>query len=287
MSSTSARRHGKVFDDVAAEYERSRPTYPGELVARACEIAGFGSGDRVLEIGCGTGQLTRDLLARGLCVTAVEPGKNLLALAEENLESLGRVEFVNARFEDAPLPRDHFRAVVSASAFHWLDPEVSWQKAARVLAPGGTLALLQYCGLDEERSRRDVEEQLAILARIAPGVAAEWPRYRGLAVTVAGAEQRRGNVSEVWAWIGSHDVAWGHAGQLFRDVRVDCVPQLLEQTADEITALLRTASFYAGLSPDRRRALECEMAELHERLGRPMRSSTVAVLVTARRAAGG
>ena len=286
MSSTSARRHGTAFDDVAAEYDRSRPAYPGELVDRACRVAGLGSGDRVLEVGCGTCQLSRDLLARGLRVTALEPGKNLLALAEHNLEGLGRAEFVNARFEQAPLPPGHFRAVFSASTFHWLDPELSWQKAARVLARGGSLALLQYCGLEEERSRRDLEEQLAILARNVPEVAAKWPRYWDLDTIAAGAEQRRENVSEVWAWIGSHDVARSHAGRLFCDVRVACAPQLLEQTADEVTALLRTASFYARISPDQRRALARETAELYERLGRPIRSSTVAVLVTARRASG-
>ena len=51
------------------------------------------------------------------------------------------VQFVNAQFEDAPLPREQFQAVFSASAFHWVDPAVSWQKAADVLVPGGTLAL--------------------------------------------------------------------------------------------------------------------------------------------------
>ena len=285
MSSTSARRHGRVFDGVAAEYDRSRPTYPGELVDRACRVAGLRSGDRVLEIGCGTGQLTRDLLARGLRVTAVEPGKSLRGLAEENLDGLGPVEFVNARFEDAALPRGHFRAVFSASAFHWLDPEVSWQKAACVLAGGGTLVLLQYCGLEEERSRRDLEELMAILARTVPEIAAEWPRYRDLAAIVAGVAQRRENVSEVWAWIGSHDVAQSCAGRQFSDVQLATVPTLLEQTAGEISSLLRTASFYARLSPGQRLGLERETAELYERLGRPIRSSTVAVLVTARRAA--
>lgn len=114
------RRDGKVFDEVAAEYDRSRPTYPDELVARACRVAGVGSGDRVLEVGCGSGQLTRSLVARGLDVVAVEPGKNLLSLAERNVEGLGpdRVEFVNTRFEDAPLAPGRFRVLFSASAFH-------------------------------------------------------------------------------------------------------------------------------------------------------------------------
>jgi len=74
----SQRRHGAVFNRVAAEYQRSRPAYPEELVERACELAGLRRGDHVLEIGCGTGQLTRSLVARGLRVTAVEPGDQLI-----------------------------------------------------------------------------------------------------------------------------------------------------------------------------------------------------------------
>ena len=130
---------------------------------------------------------------------------------------------------------------------------------------------------------RDQKALLSALARIAPEIAAEWPSYRDLAGTVAGAEQRRANVSEVWAWLGSHDVAHARAGDLFRDVRIAAVPALLEQTADEVDALLRTASFYARLSPDQRQALKGETVAIHERLGRPIRSSTAAVLVTARR----
>src|SRR6516164_9417107 len=111
LPGSAARRYGKVFDEVAAEYDRRRPTYPDELVDQACQIAGTGSGDRVLEVGCGSGQLTRGLVARGLHVTALEPGKSLMALARQNLEAAGEVEFVNAQFEDALLPHEEFRAV--------------------------------------------------------------------------------------------------------------------------------------------------------------------------------
>jgi ubiquinone/menaquinone biosynthesis C-methylase UbiE len=283
MATASARRHGRVFDEVAAEYDRRRPTYPDELIASACRLAGIGSGDRVLEVGCGSGQLTRSLLARGLRVAALDPGPRLISLAEQNLEGCGELEFVNARFEDAQVPESHYRAVFSASAFHWIDPEVSWQNAARVLVPGGTLALIQYCGLHEQQSTRDHEALLSALARIAPEIAADWPAYRDLPTTVAGAEQRRENVSEVWSWIGSHDVAWPHASRLFCDVQIATMPMLIEQTADELNALLGTLSFYHRISPDQRRALNAEHVAIYERLGRPIRSSTVAVLVTARR----
>jgi len=280
---STARRYGKVFDEIAAEYDRRRPTYPDELVDRACQVAGIGSGDHVLEVGCGSGQLTRSLAARGLHVTALEPGKNLMALARQHLEGAGEVEFVNTRFEDAVLPRGQFQAVFWASAFHWVDPEVSWQKTADVLVPGGTLALVQYFGLEEPRSKPDQEAALAALGKIAPDIAATWPTYRDLDATLAGIEQRRGNVSEVWAWLGSYNIGQESVGQLFGDVQVAVMPKLTEHTPDELNALVRTLSFHARLSPGQRQALEREHQAIYERLGRPIRASTVAALVTARR----
>ena len=248
LPESAARRYGRVFDEVAAEYDRHRPAYPDELVGRACQVAGIGSGDHVLEVGCGSGQLTRGLTARGLRVTALEPGTSLMALARQNLAGAGEVKFVNARFEDALLPRGRFQAVFSASAFHWVDPEVSWQKAADVLVPGGTLALVQYCGLEEPRSKPDQEAVLAALRKVAPDIAANWPAYRDLGATLAGMEQRRGNVSQVWAWLGSYDIGQDYAGRLFDDVQVAVMPRLIEHTPDELNALLRTMSFYARLS---------------------------------------
>jgi SAM-dependent methyltransferase len=206
-----------------------------------------------------------------------------MALARQNLEGAGEVEFVNAQFEDALLPRERFRAVFCASAFHWIDPEVSWQKAADVLVPGGTLALIQYCGLEEPRTKRDQEAALAAIRKVAPGVAASWPAYRDLDATLAGMEQRRGNVSEVWAWLGSYDIGQAYPSRLFGDVQAAVMPKLIEHTPDEISALVRTMSFYARLSPGQRQALDREYQAIYERLGRPIRTSVVAALVTARR----
>jgi ubiquinone/menaquinone biosynthesis C-methylase UbiE len=285
LPESTARRYGKVFDEVAAEYDRHRPTYPDELVDQACLVAGLGSGDQVLEVGCGSGQLTRGLLARGLRVTALEPGKNLIALARQNLEGAGAVEFVNAQFEDALLPPEQYQAVFSASAFHWVDPKVSWQKAAHVLVPGGTLALVQYFGLEEPRSKADQDAVLAALRKVAPDIAAHWPAYRDLDATFSGVEQRAGNVSEAWSWLGSYDLGQEYAGRLFGDVQVAVTPRLIEHAADELNALVRTLSFYARLSAGQRQALEREHEAIYELLGRPIRASTVAALVTARRSA--
>ena len=106
-------------------------------------------------------------------------------------------------------------------------------------------------------------------------------------VVLAGMEQRRGNVSKVWAWLGSYDIGQDYVGRLFGDVQVAVMPKLIEHTSDEVNALVRTMSFYARLSPGQRQALEREYEAIYERLGRPIRASTVAALVTARRSTEG
>ncbi|HEV3322420.1 MAG TPA: methyltransferase domain-containing protein [Solirubrobacteraceae bacterium] len=282
---TLARSYGKVFNEVAVEYDRNRPTYPDALVDQACEVAGIRGGDRVFEIGCGTGQLTRSLLARGLHVTALDPGDQLIRVAEESLQDAGDVEFVHARFEDMQLPRETYGAVFSASAIHWVDPDLSWRKIADALAPGGTLALIQYFGLREQRSVDDQEALLSALRRHAWEIAAAWPTYRDLDHTIAGMQERRWNVADAWSWLGSYDIGRDYAADLFEDLQLATVPTLIEHTAGELGALLGTMSFWARLSPDQRDAFVNEIHALHERLGRPIRASTVAALLTARRSA--
>jgi ubiquinone/menaquinone biosynthesis C-methylase UbiE len=275
-----ARSLGHVFDQVAEEYDRHRPTYPDALVDRACE--GIAPGAAVLEIGCGTGQLTRSLLARGLRVTAVEPGQQLLARARDQLQGLGDVQFVNARLEDASLPHAHYSAVFSASAIHWIDPDVSWRKAADVLVDGGTVALVSYFGLNDPHSADDQQALRAAIRTIAPGLDG-LPTYRDLDDVLAGVAARSDNVSEVWAWLGNYELARGYVADLFDEAQILAVPRQLEHTADEINALLGTMSFWARLSPLQRDALVAENQALYERLGRPIRSSAVACLVVARR----
>ena len=279
--SHARRQAGLSFNQVAREYDRSRPRYPPELVAAACAVGGLGAGDRVLEIGCGSGQLTCELLARGLRVTAVEPGASLIALATERCRGAGEVDFVTARFEDAQLPAAPFAAVFAAASFHWLDPDISWHRAAAALAPGGTLALLQYCGVVEASD--DQTALLAAVTRCAPAVAAAWPPQRTLDAIRAGVEERRANVSEVWSWIGGYNLARAAGAELFRRVTLSTVVVPMQDTADELNRMMSTFSSYQLLTPDRREALGAELLAFERALGRPVRSTTVALAVTARR----
>ena len=134
---------GLVFDAVAESYDQVRPGYPAALIDAACSIPRLGPGARILEVGSGTGKLTRDLVARDLSVDAVEPGAALVSIAQRHLAG-SPVRFHIGRFEDVELPEKSFDAVFSATAFHWIDPAVGWTKVARLLRPAGGLALLTH-----------------------------------------------------------------------------------------------------------------------------------------------
>ncbi len=181
--------------------------------------------------------------------------------------------------------RESYDAVFSASAIHWVDPDLGWLKIAEALTADGTLALIQYFGLQEQRSADDQEALLSALRRHAPEIAETWPTYRDLDRTIAGVQQRRRNIADAWAWLGSYDIGRDYAADLFEDLQIATVPTLVEHTANELSALAATMSFWARLSPEQRDALVSENHALYERLGRPIRASTVAVLVTARRTA--
>jgi SAM-dependent methyltransferase len=128
------------FDDIADIYARARPGYPAEIIAELATLAGIRPGSRLLEIGCGTGQLTVPLLDLGATVSAVELGRRLAKIAATKTGS--RAEIVVADFDTWSGPRESFDVVVSATAFHWLDPETRLSRIAALLRPGGALATI-------------------------------------------------------------------------------------------------------------------------------------------------
>ena len=133
----------RTFDSAAELYERARPGYPEALFEDLATTAGLGTGARVLEIGAGTGQATRGLLARGWAVVALEPGPELAAVARRVLAGRGPVEVVGSPFESwEPGGREPFDLVVAATSWHWLDPAVAYRRAHDLLRPGGSLAIV-------------------------------------------------------------------------------------------------------------------------------------------------
>ena len=137
MSDRTAR--SRSFETVAAAYERHRPEYPEEALRWTAELLGLGSGARVLDVGAGTGKLTRGLAALGFGVTAVEPGAPML---EQLRQAVPEAEAFEAPAESIPLPDASVDAAFAGQAFHWFDRERALPELYRVIRPGGGLALL-------------------------------------------------------------------------------------------------------------------------------------------------
>lgn len=130
-----------LFDGAAQLYEASRPGYPNRIVEFVVATAGLGAGSPVLEVGCGTGQLTESLAGLGFDLTAIDIGPSMINGARQRLGG-SAVSFQVSSFEEFTADPNSFDLIISATAFHWVDPEIKYRKSARLLRPGGWLALL-------------------------------------------------------------------------------------------------------------------------------------------------
>jgi SAM-dependent methyltransferase len=133
-------RLAATFDRAAGLYQRARPEYPSDLYDRLLRITRLSPSTRLLEVGCATGKATLPLARRGFRITCVEPGAALAAAARANLADFD-VDVVEARFEDWTPAGEPFAMVFAATAWHWIDPDVRYRKAADALEPRGYLAL--------------------------------------------------------------------------------------------------------------------------------------------------
>lgn len=127
------------FDRAAEDYQRTRPVCPPQLFDDLLRLAGLNAGDRVIEIGCGSGQATVPLAERGLAITAVELGPELADIARRRLAGFPDVEIVTCSFEDWNPHDALFDAVVAVSSLHWVDPQLRYAKPHALLRSDGAL----------------------------------------------------------------------------------------------------------------------------------------------------
>lgn len=131
-----------TFDEIGERYNRYRPGYPEAVFDDLLSISGVSSAQRLLELGCGTGQATQPLARRGFEILCIEPGPRLAELSRKNFAAFPGVEVHCQTFEDWPCETAAFGLVFSAQAFHWLSPETRFAKCAEALHSGGSLAIL-------------------------------------------------------------------------------------------------------------------------------------------------
>jgi ubiquinone/menaquinone biosynthesis C-methylase UbiE len=153
-------RYRLSFDRVAETYERSRPGYAPEALTWLAERIGIGPGRRVLDLAAGTGKLTRQLLALGADVAAVEPGHEMRTVLERVVP---QAEALAGSAEAIPLPDESVDAVTVAQAFHWFRTEEALAEIHRVLRPGGALGLLWNEWDEDDPLQRAVDQLLTAL----------------------------------------------------------------------------------------------------------------------------
>jgi SAM-dependent methyltransferase len=141
------------FGSAADLYERARPSYPEESVAWMAARTGLGPGQTVVDVGAGTGKLTRLLPATGARVVAVEPIAEMRA-------KLDGLEALDGTAEELPLPDGVADVVTVAQAMHWFDLDRALPELHRVLRPGGRLALFWNSRDLEDGLQRGVEDLL-------------------------------------------------------------------------------------------------------------------------------
>jgi ubiquinone/menaquinone biosynthesis C-methylase UbiE len=150
------------FGAAADVYERARPTYPADAVEWLVERAGLRSGRTVVDLGAGTGKLTRLLVQSGANVIAVEPVAEMRAKLEELLPGF---ETVDGTAEQLPLADASADVITVAQAFHWFDHERALPELHRVLRDDGLLVLVWNMRDLDDPLQRGVEELLAPVRR--------------------------------------------------------------------------------------------------------------------------
>ncbi|MER5336419.1 class I SAM-dependent methyltransferase [Micromonospora sp. NPDC002717] len=214
--------HALSFGAAAGEYDRFRPRYPEEAVRWALD--GLDAPARVVELGAGTGILTRGVLALGHEVVPVEPDPGMRARLDAVTPGTTAVA---GSAESVPLPDGAADAVLAGQAYHWFDRERAHAEIARLLRPGGVLAPIW--NLRDERTGWVAE--LTKIARMG------------------------GSADDLASRVGDFGPAFAPAEQAVFAHRTTLTP-------DELVGMVRTRSYYLTADPERRRDLDRELRDL-------------------------
>jgi SAM-dependent methyltransferase len=274
---------GLLFDTVAEDYDAVRPHYPAALFDDLETLTGLRPRSRLLEIGCGPGIATRDLLRRGWVVDAVEPGAAMARVALRAAAGAPlRVEV--STFEQWTPPPEPYEVVFSATAIHWVDPDLRWAKTASVLEPGGHLALATNRTLSGGTFDELYGASAALHRQYAPDMSDEG-RSPDLDAFRSELEAAASDIGTLW---GVADPKGGAApaGRDHYEPPVLCsYPWEQPYSRREAIRLLGTYSPYLVLPEERRTALLAGIGELIDaRFGGTVIRRYLSILAVARRA---
>lgn len=230
--------HRFAFNQIADVYRAARPGYPEALIGDVVSYADLKQNDKILEVGCGTGQATESFAKRGFSILAIDPGPEMLRGARESLASFNNVRLLETTFEAWPAEQREFRLIIAAQSWHWVAPEVRFVKAAEVLSPDGSLAVFGHVPV------RLPAPLLAQFKEI-------YLRHTG----------RWGPPPEAWYLPDGPFKGWFEESGMFGPVRHKSYPWKWRHTTSSYTDLLRTKSEHTMLESAKREALLEEVAK--------------------------
>jgi len=227
-----------TFDQVASVYRSARPDYPEALIDDVIAYADLHSHDRLLEVGCGTGQATKGFARRGFQILATDPGPQMLRAARECLAGFDHVEFLQSTFEAFPATSQLFRLIIAAQSWHWVSPQVRFVNAAELLSSEGSLAVFGHVPVGLPIPLRDTFRQI-YLRRIG-----QW-----------------GPPPEAWYLPDGPFKGWFDESGLFQPVLHRSYSWQWQHTTASYTDFLRTRSDHRMLAAQTRDHLLGEIAE--------------------------
>jgi SAM-dependent methyltransferase len=237
-----------AFGAVAELYDRARPSYPAAAIDDVITRAGLQRGDTVLEVGAGTGKATVLLAARGLDVVALEPSVAMAAVARANCRGLAGVRVVESELEQWE-PTERFPALVSVQAWHWVAPDVRYERAHAALVADGTLAAVWTF---PDWARCGLRDALCDAYRLtAPQLAPDFPMHPA---------------SEPTRLAGDWPAEIGASTQ-FGDPQVTTHPWSQPYTSAEYVDLVQTHQDHILLPAEERRSLLAAIAAAIEGAG--------------------
>ncbi|MFN6539766.1 MAG: class I SAM-dependent methyltransferase [Nostoc sp. EkiNYC01] len=141
-SNTDLEQRKNWYSPAAEAYNQARPRYPQALIEQVVEVAQLSTDSKILELGCGPGTATVAFAQLGCSIICLEPNPDFFQLVQHNCQPYSNVEIENISFEEWELKPLEFDAVLAASSFHWISPEIRCPKAANTLKESGHLILL-------------------------------------------------------------------------------------------------------------------------------------------------
>ena len=130
------------YTPAAQAYDKARPHYPAELISHVAHLTQLEPHSKILEVGCGPGTATTAFAEFGCSIVCVELNPGFCELARRNCKQFQNVVIKQSSFEEWPIEASAFDVVVSALAFHWIQPQVGYPKVAETLRDDGYFVLL-------------------------------------------------------------------------------------------------------------------------------------------------